>query len=362
MSSRILVYVPDDVLAEEEPVKNKRGRRLGVIVIAIAVALVLLIATVIALYLNSLRGAYQDAVTVIPEEQTFPESPDRPEPPMREDEETGEQVEDEQVNILLIGSDSGGGSGETEDVPWLPNGARADTLMWMHIPHDRDSIQVMSMMRDTWVPVPGHGEMKINASLSFGDGSETTVATVENLIDVPLDHVASVDMAGFQSLVEAMDGVDVNSPAEFTSRDGYHFQAGPQHMRATEAMSFVRERRAFSGGDDQRTENQQALMRGVMNQVLTVSTLSNPVRVYDMVSSFASHMSVDSGLGDADYMADLAVSLREIGTDDIQMFTAHHGGMGTAGSESIVVADYDAFEEAGHAMREGSFDEYAAAH
>ncbi len=85
----------------------------------------------------------------------------------------------------------------------------------------------MSIMRDTWVPIAYQSEAKINASLSY-DGPETAVATLENLIGVPIDHVAAVDMEGFQGLVEAKDGVTVNSPQSFTSQDGYHFEATPR--------------------------------------------------------------------------------------------------------------------------------------
>lgn len=350
----------DQVEGAETTPKSKRGRNVAIGVLCGAVVLLLGAAAAAALYLNSLSGAYEDAVNVIDEESTFPDADERPERATREDGESGEEVEDEQINVLLIGSDSGGGSGESENVPWLPNSGRADTMMWMHIPHESDSIQLMSIMRDTWVPVPGHGEAKINASLSLGEGSALAVQTVENLVGVPIDHVATVDMTGFQSLVEAMEGVSVDVPTSFTSRDGYQFNAGTQHMDSTMAMSFVRERRAFSDGDYTRVANQQAFMRGVLNQVLTPSTLSNPARVHGMVSDFAPHMAVDSQLADAGYMADLAWSLRDVRGGGIDMFTLPNHGVGTAGSESIIVADFEAFEEAGEAMREGRFSDYAA--
>lgn len=133
-------------------------------------------------------------------------------------------------------------------------------------------------------------------------------------------------------------------------------------MNSTEAMSFVRERKAFDDGDFQRAANQQALMRGVLDEVLTPSTLTNPARIHSMVSTFAPHMAVDSQLSDAEYVTDLGWSMREVRGGDIDMFTIDNHGLGTAGSESIIVPDYDAFSEAGEAMREGRFDEYAAEH
>lgn len=345
---------------EEYGRRPAQGRRVTVFVLVGAGALLLLAATAAVLYLVSLRGAYQEAVNVIPEEETFPEEEDRPERPTRFDD-NGNEVEEEQLNILLIGADANGGSGEEEDVPWLPNAGRADTIMWMHIPHERDSIQVMSIMRDTWVPIPGHGEAKINASMSLG-GSAKTVSTLEELTGVRMDHVAAVDMQGFQNLVSAMDGVTVDSPVSFTSRDDYVFHEGPQEMGPSEAMSFVRERKAFDDGDFQRVANQQALVEGVLDEVMTASTLTNPVKVHSMVSDFAPNMSVDSQLSDAEYIADLAWSMREIRGGDIDVFTIDNHGLGSAGTESIIVPDFEAFEEAGQAIREGRFDEYAARH
>ncbi|MGO1193501.1 MAG: LCP family protein, partial [Nesterenkonia sp.] len=104
-----------------------------------------------------------------------------------------------------------------------------------------------------------------------------------------------------------------------------------------------------------------ALVRGVLDEVLTASTLTNPVTVHNMVSDFSPYMSVDSQLGESDYVADLAWSMRDVRGGDIDMFTIDNLGLGTAGSQSIVVPDYEAFTDAGEAMREGTFDEYAAA-
>lgn len=359
--SRTLIPVTEHLFSQTEDAepehRSSRGKKITIGVISGALVLLLGAAAVAGVYLNSLRGAYESAVNVIDEDSTFPEDAERPERPTRE--ENGEEVDDEQLNILLIGSDSGGGSGEEEDVPWLPNSGRADTIMWMHIPHERDSIQLMSIMRDTWVPIPGHGEAKINASLSLGTGSSLAVETVEDLMGVPVDHVATVDMVGFQDLVSAMDGVTVNVPTAFTSIDGYQFSEGPQDMDSTMAMSFVRERQSFSDGDYTRVENQQAFVGGVLSEVLTASTLTNPARIHNMVSDIAPHMTVDSELAEAGYLTDIAWSLRDVRGGDIEMFTLPNNGIGTAGSESVVVADFDAFTEAGEAMREGRFSEYA---
>ncbi|WP_258934937.1 hypothetical protein [Nesterenkonia pannonica] len=73
-------------------------------------------------------------------------------------------------------------------------------------------------------------------------------------------------------------------------------------------------------------------------------------------------MTVDSELSESGYIADLGWDMRSVRAGDITSFTLPNNGIGTAGSESIVVADYDAFDEAGEAMREGTFEQYADQH
>ena len=72
----------------------------------------------------------------------------------------------------------------------------------------------MSIMRDNWVPIDGHGYNKINAALAFG-GVPLMVSTVENFIDTRIDHVAVIDFEGFKGLTDALGGVTVSSPVAF---------------------------------------------------------------------------------------------------------------------------------------------------
>ena len=333
--------------AQRRPKPRSRGRKAVFIIMASMVVLVggALIAAL--MYLNSLGDAYDDQVQTFEPEETFPEEAERP--PKDED--------DESLNILLLGADSGGGSGEEEELPMVPGGARSDTMMLVHIPGDRDSMQVMSIMRDTWVPIPGHGEAKVNAALTLG-GIPLTVETVESLIDVRIDHVASIDLAGFQGLVDAMDGVAVNSPEAFQSTGGYSFSEGEQHLDSEQAMAFVRERQAFGDGDYSRVRNQQVFIRGVLDGVLSPSTLSNPARVHDMVDTFAPYMVVDHEL-DSGTVGSLGWELRNVDDGGIDMFTMPNLGLGTsADGQSIVFHDAEAAAEIGDALRNDEFQEY----
>lgn len=366
---RTLVGMTQDLFAQDEDAQEpevsprRRWRRPALIVLGGAAVLLVGGLVVSLMYLNSLANTYEESVQTF--DETFPEDNDRPDRPERvETDEDGNEtvVEDESINVLVIGSDEGGGSGVTEDLPMVPNAGRADTMMLVHIPHERDSIQVMSIMRDTWTEIPGHGHHKINASFSLG-GVPLAVQTVESLFEVPIDHVAAMDMLGFQNLVGTMGGVTVDSPVAFTSREGYTYSEGSQHMSPEKALSFVRERHAFEGsGDYQRAANQQAFMGGVLNDVLQPATFTSPARIHDIVEDFAPHMTVDEDLADPGHVAGIGWEMRNIRGGDIDMFTLPNGGVGEAGGQSVIWPDEEAIAEAGEALQNGEFADYAAQH
>lgn len=143
------------------------------------------------------------------------------------------------TNILLLGSDTRTGADAA-----LVSGSRADTIMLMHIPADGKGVYIISIMRDTWVNIPGYGPAKINAALNYG-GISLQVATVENLVGVKIDHVAEIEFEGFKSLVNAIGGVDVQVPFAFTS-NVWTFTPGLMHLNGSGALSFVRERYSFA--------------------------------------------------------------------------------------------------------------------
>ena len=78
-------------------------------------------------------------------------------------------IANEAVNILVLGSDSRISAGDPTQ--WSAGAQRTDSIMLVHLPADRESAQVVSFPRDSWVSIPGHGEAKINAAFSYGGPS-----------------------------------------------------------------------------------------------------------------------------------------------------------------------------------------------
>ncbi|MHA7293580.1 LCP family protein [Arthrobacter sp. HLT1-21] len=334
----------------EEPVQRsaRRKRHPVRVVLVSAVALVLVTGLVVGGYVFNLASTYNTQTQTI--EDAFPDSADRP---------TRTAAAEGAQTILLLGTDENGGSGETEDLPGVPNAGRSDTIMVMHIPANREGVYVMSIMRDIWTEIPGYGEHKINAATAFG-GVPLLVQTLEGMFDAPIDHVAILDFEGFTGLTDALGGVTVSNEIPFQSRgaDGEFFEQGEINLRGESALKFVRERYAFTDGDFQRVKNQQLFIKAIMGKILTSETLFNPFKVYEVVDQVTPYLSVDEGL-DAGTAGGLALSLRSVRGDDVQFFTLPNLGIGTSvDGQSIILKDDAAIADIAGALDTDTLGDY----
>jgi|SRR5690625_1426889 len=318
-------------------------RRVKVVILVLA-GLLVIAAGAAAVYTLSLARSFDEGRTVV--EEAFPDEEIRPAPPAPESKAHRAQ------NILLLGSDTRGAIGDDIDAI---TGARADAIMVVHLPAERDTVHVMSIMRDNWVPIHGYGHNKINAALAFG-GVPLMVATVENFIDARIDHVAVVDFDGFQGLTDALEGVTVVNDRAFSAR-GHSFAEGAQRLGGEEALVYVRERMAFPDGDYQRARNQQAYIKGVISAVLSRDTLTSPGKVSEVVEAISPFLTVDEGLNSS-YVGGLGFEMRGLRAGDVRFFTSPTLGTGWEGTQSVVRPDWDRIEELRAHFRNDSLADY----
>ncbi|NRD27282.1 LCP family protein [Frigoribacterium sp. VKM Ac-2836] len=319
---------PDDQdLDDHEPTGRRKRHMSGpvktlVILASVLVGILVTVGVIGGVYAMNLARSYDQKTTKIP--QAFPDESTRPVAPT-----------DGSMNILLMGSDSRADATSIDEGG--PSDQRTDTMMLMHVDADRKKVYVMSIMRDLWVPIPGHGEAKINAAFAYG-GAPLTVQTVEQLLQTRIDHVAIIDFEGFKGMTDALGGVDVFSQKRFTAR-GTTIVPGLNHLAGDDALNFVRERYAFTDGDYTRVENQQAFMTAIVDKVISRDTLTDPAKISAFVDSVSEYLSVDDTL-DAGTLANLGVSLRGLAKEDIDFFTVPTAGTGTsADGQSIVNLD-----------------------
>jgi LCP family protein required for cell wall assembly len=268
------------------------------------------------------------------------------------------------MNVLIIGSDSRGNARE-EAAHTLATGEssdhRSDVLMLVHVPADRRTVQVVSIMRDLWVDIPGYGASKINAGLQVG-GIPMTVQTVESLMGTHIDHTLMLDFNGFRALTDSLGGIDVDVPLPFqASFDTHHvFTQGLNHLDGEAALEFVRERYSFVDGDYQRVRNQQTFLRALLARLTSGGALNDPNVVRSLVGLSGPWLTVDQGF-DAMSVAILAYSLRGLDFNACTFVTLPTAGVGTVAGASVVFPDYGGIAGVAAALREGRLADYAAA-
>ena len=323
-------------------------KRTGLVVLASVVALVLIAGLAATGYVMNLAKTFNDKTQVIA--SAFPDENLRP----------VKNPDDGSINFLLLGVDHGADGTESSDL--LAGGGtdqRSDSMMLMHIPEDRKGVYVMSIMRDLWTDIPGHGRQKINASMSLG-GVPLAVQTVEGMLDTKIDHVAMIDFDGFKELSTALGGVTVKNDIEFYSTDKYkyHYPVGEITLKGNEALRFVRERKPFIDGDYQRVRNQQTFIKAVMTEMLSKDTLTNPGTIYEVIDKVSPYLSFDNGF-DAATAAGLGLQLKDLRASNVKMFTLPTAGIGTSpDGQSIVLRDEAALVQIGEALRTDTLRDY----
>ncbi|WP_165984433.1 LCP family protein [Streptomyces sp. YIM 98790] len=276
-------------------------------------------------------------------EQTF-DSVDRiPDalPDLPEEEQPPRSAGDAQI-YLLIGLDAESEPDAGPGPAWQAGAARSDTMMLMHIPGDRSSATLVSIPRDTWVEIPGHGEAKLNAAYSWG-GTPLLVRTVQEYTDLRIDHLAVLDWSGFRELTDAVGGVTI---------DG-------RTMNGKQALAYVRERKNLPQGDFDRTRRQQHFLRSLLAQTLSGDTMTDVGRLNGLMETIGEVVSVDDRLSNGDMRA-LAWELRSVRSSDISFMNAPVIGTGTVQGQSVVLLDWEAAAPLWDAMRTDTMEEFLA--
>ncbi len=283
--------------------RDDRRRRWRRIIILLAVLNVIVFGAFF--YLDALRSAILDQVTVTPDV----EGALAPRP-------TGAG---EPIVFLVLGSDSREGLPEEWRSDFgVAGGERADVIMLIQLHPAEGRMQVLSVPRDLRVTIPGREKKdKINAAFAYG-GAQLIVRTVQDVFDIGIHHYVEVDFSGFAAMVNDVGGIDINFPHPARDlKSGLSVDAGLQRLDGRQALALARSRSyqelkkgswVFVDATDLgRTRRQQQVIVGLIEAV------RGPSLVLDapgLVSSVAQHMVVDPGFRDIDF-GRLALSFRD---------------------------------------------------
>jgi polyisoprenyl-teichoic acid--peptidoglycan teichoic acid transferase len=149
---------------------------------------------------------------------------------------------------------------------------RSDTMIVMAVNPKLKTTKMISIPRDTYTEIVGHGTTdKLNHAYAFG-GTQMSMDSVENLLDIPIDYVMEVNMEGFQTIIDTFGGVSVTNPFDFT-QDSIHYAAGEITLDGKEALSYVRMRKGDPNGDFGRQDRQKQVIEGVLHEGTSVKSL-----------------------------------------------------------------------------------------
>jgi len=236
------------------------------------------------------------------------------------------------TTYLLAGSDSRGGNGIPEDGT---EGARTDTIMLLAVPPSGPAA-LISLPRDTYVDIPGHGPAKLNAAYSLG-GPSLLVTTVEQITGLTVDHYVEIGLGGLAEIVDAVGGVELcMDPAvdkvDFPLNDvdsGLVWAApGCQTVDGRMALAYSRMRKSDREGDIGRARRQQRVISAVTAKVARPSLVLHPGQQVALVDAGTSALALSDGSSSLD-LARMALA-----------FKAATGPSGVRGTPPIKNPDY----------------------
>lgn len=191
------------------------------------------------------------------------------------------------LSILLIGVD------DSEVRQQGADASRSDALMLATLNNKSKTVKLVSIPRDAYVYIPAAGyQDKITHSHSLG-GALSTIETVEELFDVPVDYYVRMNFNAFIDVVNALDGVEVTVPYELLEKDEFdrtavHLMPGKQTLNGSEALAFARTRKQDTDVD--RGKRQQELVQAIVKKAASMESV---LKYDDVMRAVGSNMKTD---------------------------------------------------------------------
>lgn len=257
------------------------------------------------------------------------------------------------VNLLLVGSDSGGGNEAYGERDAELN----DVTMLLHISEDHTQATVVSFPRDLVIDIPAcpnpetGGEyppvysQKLNAALQRG-GLACPVLTIQELTGIEIPYAAKIEFDGVIAMSTAIGGVDVCVATPIRDRQiSFELDAGMHTIEGFEALQFLRTRYGVGDGSDlTRISNQQQFLSSLVRKLKASETLSNPVKLYGIASAAVNNLEFSNSLNNVDTMVSIAGALKDIPLEDV-VFVRYPGSTGMVSGQSVVVPNTEAADE-----------------
>lgn len=181
------------------------------------------------------------------------------------------------VSVLAMGTDvgalnRGNKGGNTDSMELFTINPKSKTITMTSVPRD---ILVRASTKD------GPDYVKLNAVYAIG-GAKQSERQVEELLGVPIDYYAVINMGVLEKVVNSVGGVDVDNPFAF-DYEGHHFKKGKQHLNGTNALKYSRMRYDDPNNDYGRQKRQQQILRNVIQKFKTSGSIGAANKILDAV-------------------------------------------------------------------------------
>ncbi len=236
------------------------------------------------------------------------------------------------VNILLVGSDTRVGAGNDQiGMPADDPGQHSDTNLLVHLSADRSWATVVSIPRDSMTQAPPDCSPTVpkdqwvtrqwNHNFKIG-GIGCLIRTLEGDTGVFVDHYAVVDFRGFQSMVNALGGVEVCTTEAINDVNAHlTLSPGTHRLDGQQALAYVRARKSIGDGSDLgRIKRQQAFLSSIAQEATSTRLLFQPPKLFSFLDAATKSLTTDPQF-DLGTMSDLAQSVRSIGLSNISFIT-----------------------------------------
>ena len=162
--------------------------------------------------------------------------------------------------------------------------SRSDVNLLMAVNRNTGKVQLVNTPRDYYVELPiseGQRDKLTHAGIY---GVDVSKGAMEMLYDVPVDYYARLNFSSFETIIDALGGIDVYSEYDFAAQ-GYGFTQGMNYLNGAQALAFVRERKSFAEGDIQRGKDQMEMLKAMIERLGTFEGINGFAEVYDEVAS-----------------------------------------------------------------------------
>ena len=247
-----------------------------------------------------------------------------------------EETDESPINILVMGSDSREGDGNTGY--GQAEGERSDTTLLVHIYRGRESALIVSIPRDSLVTIPDcidqsgvvqpSTTQKFNAAFSIG-GPDCTVKTVESLTNLRIDKFVVFDFSAFKKVVDAIGGVNICLVNPISDPivaghggSGLNLPAGDVTLNGDQALQFVRARKNLGDGSDvSRITRQQAFMGAIIRDMSDKGILSNPGMIFQILQALTESLATNQEWASVNTLQAFGLSLADLKPKNVTMTT-----------------------------------------